>query len=308
MKILVTGGAGFIGSTTCELLEANRHSVLVVDNFSTSNASNLKNFRGHVSLCDITDVKLLERAFHDFQPDAVIHLAAQSAISTSWSDPEKDISVNSIGTLNLLRLSKEYKVKRFVFASTSAVYDETQKPVSETWWCEPKTPYGISKLAAELYIRAMFKNHVILRYGNVYGPRQVSIGENQVVARAIAHFVRGDEFKVVGDGNQKRDFVFVEDIAFANFFAVSEINPVVGVYNAASGKSRSVNDALSVIEDIYGVRGYKWEHTNTRDPRGNVSINTRKIRSELGWSALLTLEAGLRKTSEWWNEKSKVVV
>lgn len=307
MRILCTGGAGFIGSNTVEILERNGNKVLVVDNMSTGNPANIQFMKGRFALVDITDAKLLNAAFEDFSPDAVLHLAAQSAISTSMSDPVKDLTVNAIGTLNVLQAALKYGVKRFVFASTSAVYRE-----EKTWWgmsekfrTEPSSPYGISKLACEGYVRTMFPNHMILRYANIYGRRQVAIGENQVVARAFAHFIEGDPFKIVGHGNQKRDYVYVEDIAYCNLDAL--ICNVTGTFNAASGKSYSVNELMAEIERACDVRGYKWEHTGKEDPRGDVFLNSFKIQRAVGWRPRHNLASGIQKTWQWWENGRKSV-
>lgn len=295
MKILVTGGAGFIGSHTVSFLSKMKHSVIALDNFKTGTTENLVGIKCSISVCDILDYKSLEKVFYDHFPHVVIHLAAQSAITTSWRYPDLDTKVNAIGTLNLLKLCNTYGVRKFIFSSTSAVYTDERSffAATEKTTCAPKTPYGISKLSAEHFIRTMFKNHVIYRYGNVYGPRQRSIGENQVVARALDHFLRGKEFKVVGSGNQKRDFTFVEDVAFANAYAVD--NDFTGTYNLCSGKSHSVNQILSIIEDHYGVRGYQWDHTYEEDPRGSVYINNSKIRKEIGIQ-FTGIKEGIRKT------------
>lgn len=304
MRILVTGAAGFIGSHSAELLEKKGNEVIVFDNFSTGRSENLKKFRGQISPGDITDQRALEKVFYDFQPHAILHLAAQSAISTSYEDPAKDMRVNAAGTANLISLALKYKVKRFVFSSTSAVYQEDypfwETGASEKLPCIPSNPYGISKLAAEQLIRLLFPEHLILRYGNVYGPRQKAIGGNQVIARAFAHFIQGTDFKVVGHGNQKRDFVFVEDIALCNYLALT--SNVTGTFNAASGKSVSVNNVLSEIEKIHDVTGYKWEHTHQNDPRGDVALKVSKIYSELGWKAYTSIRDGIKKTSDWWKE------
>jgi len=301
-RILCTGGAGFIGSNTVNMLVKNHHKVVVVDNFSSGHTENLKGFHGRIFPCDITDPELLERIFSEFMPEAVLHLAAQSAISTALDNPQYDMRVNGIGTLNLLNLSKKYGVGRFVFSSTSAVYKESNPlfgvGMNEQWAIEPGSPYGISKLAAEQYIRTMFPNHMILRYANVYGPPQRSIGENQVVARAFAHFINGDDFKVTGHGNQKRDFVYVDDIAYCNLEALR--SNVIGTFNAASGRSYSVNQVLAEIEKIYDVPGYKWTHTKHNDPRGDVYLNPSLIRRKVGWNAEKSLAEGLKLTSEWW--------
>lgn len=303
MKILVTGGAGFIGSNTINLLEKLGHSVLALDNFVTGSTENLNGFMGKIVECDITDRKPLRSTFAEFQPEAVLHLAAQSAISVAMNAPQHDLLVNGIGTLNVINVAKEFGVKRFVFSSSSAVYSELlQGDIKEVFLVEPSNPYGISKLAAEQYIRTMFPNHLILRYANIYGPRQKGIGENQVIALAFAHFIHGGDFKVVGSGDQTRDFVFVEDIAYCNLMALA--SQVVGTFNAASGRSYSVNDVLESIEKIFGVKGYKWEHTSVQDPRGSVYLDNNKIFHVLGWASKFSMEDGLLKTYDWW-EKNK---
>lgn len=302
MNVLVTGGAGFIGSHTANLMTERRSKVLVLDNFSTGKSENLKGFTGQVADCDITNEKQLELTFRQFRPDAILHLAAQSAITTAWNDPGKDEHVNIRGTLNLIMLAKKYSTKRFVFSSTSAVYGPGSPIMAsrEFFATKPDTPYGISKAAAENYIRLFFKNHVIMRYANVYGPRQRPIGENQVVARAFAHFIKGDDFSVVGHGNQKRDFVYVQDVALANYLAVIGSN--TGVYNVASGKSRSVNQVLQEIENHYAVHGYRWTHTKQQDERGSVYLSGDKFKDTFGWDSATGLAEGIAKTAEWWRE------
>lgn len=302
MNVLVTGGAGFIGSHTANLLIERRMKVMVLDNFSTGKSENLKGFTGQIADCDITSEKHLEIVFRQFRPDVILHLAAQSAITTAWDDPGKDEHVNIRGTLNLLMLAKKYNARRFVFASTSAVYGPGSPIMAsrEFFAVKPETPYGISKAAAENYIRLFFPNHVVLRYANVYGPRQRPIGENQVVARAFAHFIKGDDFKVVGHGNQKRDFVYVQDVAWANYLAV--VSASKGVYNVASGKSKSVNEVLRAIEKYYAVDGYRWEHTRQQDERGSVYLSGDKFKDTFGWTPVVGIAEGIAHTAEWWRE------
>lgn len=304
MRILISGGAGFVGSHSADLLSKHRHRVAIVDNFRTGRSENLRDFNGKIYPCDITDDQLLEQAFMEFNPQAVLHLAAQSAITTAMEDPQLDLEINGIGTLNMLELSLKYNVKRFVFSSTSAVYRENRKFLTlldvynEFRTCRPASPYGISKLACEHYIRTMFPNHMILRYGNIYGPRQRSIGCNQVVARAFEHFILGNSFHVNGDGKQKRDFVYVGDVAYANMVALTD--SVTGIFNVSTGKSYSVNEVLSCMEKVYDVPGYQWEHTSENDPRNYVKMDVSAIRRATGWSALTSLANGLSMTAEWW--------
>lgn len=304
MKILITGGAGFIGSHTAKCFSSRNYPVCVVDNFSTGKTENLKGFRGKIEPCDITDQTTMRQIFSDFRPDAVIHLAAQSAITTAFEDPCRDLDVNGLGTLVVLKLAREFKVEKIVFSSTSAVYGKGNRfsASKEIDPCVPDTPYGISKLAAEQYIRLFFPNHVILRYANIYGPFQQPVGQNQVIARAFRHFLHGDDFFVVGDGKQKRDFVYVDDIANLNFLAVVE-KKFKGTFNACSGRSYSVNEVLHEMEEIYDVGGYRWTHSHKKDDRGNVYINNSAIRAEIGWHPVVTLGEGLKLTAAWWEKE-----
>ena len=309
-RVLLTGVAGFIGSHVGEILLRHKNKVLGVDDLSTSKLEvheyNLQGFKkagGEFYLCDVTQQKLAEIAFYDFKPEVVIHLAAQSAITKAIKEPKSDLHANGMGTLTMLQLAKKHKVDRFVFASTSAVYREKQPfwgSVTEVWPCEPANPYGISKLACEQYIRTMFPNHFICRLGNVYGPRQRGIGENQVIARAFEHFIHGNDFKVVGHGNQKRDYVYVEDVAFAFFDGM--LSDVIGTFNIATGKSHSVNQVLAEIEEIFDVPGYKWDHTQENDPRGNVGLNVLSAKHKVGWRSQISLGEGLKRTADWWKE------
>lgn len=302
MKILITGAAGFIGSHTVDYFAKMGHTVLALDNFSTGLLANLKDFPGRKQVVDITHYESLKDVFEAFRPQVVIHLAAQSAITTSIQKPAYDLNANIVGTMNVILLSKMFDVRRLVFSSTSAVYQEKKAPqsVSEDWLCNPSSPYGISKLACEHYIRNLFPDHLILRYGNVYGPRQRPVGNNQVIARAFCHFMYGDDFQVTGSGHQKRDFVYVEDIAYANYQAA--FSSKVGTYNAASGKSHSVSEVLRTLEILYDVKGYKWEHTSQPDPRGDVGLNVRAIYQDLNWKTAYGLSEGLTETAQWWKE------
>lgn len=303
MKVIVTGGVGFIGSHTVELLKKCDCDVYILDNFSTGKMKNIQHLlcdRVRVADVDIRHADSVLDAFRTFKPEGVIHLAAQSAITTSISDPGFDATNNILGTLNILRMAQKYEVKRFVFASTSAVYREKKalfRELKEHDDLFPTSPYGISKMAAEFYIRTMFPSHVILRYANVYGPRQVPIGENQVIPRMIKHFKYGDKFYIHGSGNQERDFIYVEDVARANVDALYG-NP--GVYNVATGHSFKVNDVATMVGKYYEVPGYLWEHTKKEDPRGSVHMDASEARSGLGWSFKTSLQDGIVKTIDWW--------
>ncbi|MBW1672997.1 MAG: NAD-dependent epimerase/dehydratase family protein [Deltaproteobacteria bacterium] len=300
-KILITGGAGFIGSHVVELLQKSQHDILVLDDFSTGKMQNIAHLTTrnnlHVVDHDISTMPNLRTLFVQFKPEIVIHLAAQAAITTAKDDPIRDLQVNGLGTLNLLTVAEHYQVRHFVYASTSAVYGNKNylRPVEEKNLLAPDNEYGISKLTGEHYVRLSGIPAAILRFGNVYGPRQVPIGENQVIARMIRHFENGDEFYIFGDGKQKRDFVFVEDVAHAVKVAMGHS----GIYNIASGKSVSVNDIGRTVARIYELHDYPWDHDRARqDSRMNVRMNVNAAWKGLAWKARVSLEEGLRRTVE----------
>lgn len=308
MRVLVSGGCGFIGSHVVELLASKRHDVMILDDLSTGKVEWVKDViidfpkKVNFDMCSVQRWDHVEPLIKGFQPEVIVHLAAQPAISTSWDDPLLNAQVNEIGTLNLLMSGKQNRVKRFVFASTSAIYREDSEIASESSPKEPKSPYGISKLAAETYVRTLFPNSACLRFGNVYGPRQVPIGENQVVPRMLRHFLYGDDFAIHGNGEQTRDFVFVKDVAEAVMRAMWG---QVGSYNIASGTSVSVNAVARMVEAIYHVPGYKWAHTKEQDPRQQIRLDVRTAWKELGWKARRPLIDGLHATCDWWDARKK---
>lgn len=306
MRILVTGGCGFIGSHVVELMVRKQHHVMILDDLSTGqmewvndvivNHSKYVNF----DLCRVQTWDHVEPLVKGFRPDVICHLAAQPAISTSWDDPIKNADINEMGTLNLLLSAKEHGVKRFIFTSTSAVYRETTQLAYEFSQLAPKTPYGISKMAGEAYVQTLFPSSVVLRLGNVYGPRQVPIGENQVVPRMLRHFLYGDDFSIHGDGEQKRDFVFVEDVAEAFLLGIWG-KP--GTYNIATGHRTSVNDLARFVEAKYDAVGYKWNHTKEQDPRRDILLDVQAAYKCLGWKPDICITAGLEITCKWWNDR-----
>lgn len=305
MRVLITGGAGFIGSHVVELVAHKGNDVQILDDLSTGNMAWIADLvqhkeRVHFDLCDIRNREHVRAAFMAFRPQIVMHLAAQPAISTSWDNPRLNAEVNELGTLNLIDSAKEFFVTRMIFASTSAVYHDNNHVLFEYSAIEPVTPYGISKMAAERYLRALTTESVILRLGNVYGPRQMPIGKNQVIPLMFRKLLYGDEFHIIGDGRQKRDWVFVGDVAEAFLAAMWG---KAGTYNIASGHSISVNDLSDAVEASCEFFGHTWSYAGQQDPRREVAMDISAARDGLDWKPSRCLKDGLKLTAEWWKTR-----
>ncbi len=304
MKILVTGGAGFIGGHVCDALLDERHEVFVVDNLSTGLKDNL-NKKAKFYEADITSRAALEKIFEAEKPEIVFHLAAQASVVQSVAKIDFDVKVNVIGTINILELAEKYDVKQIVFSSTGgAIYgDDVTRPTEETALADPVTPYGLDKLSAESYIKYFAKRsnlrYVILRYSNVYGPRQNPQGEAGVVAIFTAKMLAGDPVEIYGNGEQTRDYVFVGDVVKANLAAMkSKIN---GTYNIGTGIETSVNE---LAQQISALTKSKSQVTNgpPREEQFASSLNSNKAYLELGWKSEVAIEEGLDKTIQWYKK------
>ncbi|HDD35232.1 MAG TPA: NAD-dependent epimerase/dehydratase family protein, partial [Candidatus Desulfofervidus auxilii] len=225
MKVLLTGGAGFIGSHIADKLVEEGNEVIIVDNLSTGKKKNL-NPKAKFYDVDITNVNALEEVFSKEKPDIVNHHAAQTDVRHSMRDPNFDAMVNVLGSLNILQLCSKYRVKKIIYASTSAVYNEPlYVPMDEKHPIDPLSGYGVTKYTVELYLHVYSQNHgisyTIFRYGNVYGPRQDPYGECGVVAIFSEQMLAGIQPTIFGDGSKTRDYVYVGDIVDANIFAMN---------------------------------------------------------------------------------------
>lgn len=305
MTILVTGGAGFIGSHVVDTYLEAGFSVAVVDNLATGSRKNL-NPRARFYEVDIRDRKALYEVFVRERPQFVNHHAAQINLRFSVDDPLYDASVNILGTLNVLELSREFGVERVIFASTGgALYGEVEElPVPEERTPFPLSPYGVAKYAAECYLRyyeAVWGiPYVALRYGNVYGPRQDPKGEAGVIAIFSERILRGEPCVVFGDGTKTRDYVFVADVARANLLALSAPS---GAYNIGTGKETSVLELLTLFER---VAGRKIEVVFAPERKGEISriaLSAEKARKVLSWEPRVSLEEGLAQTFLWFAEE-----
>lgn len=305
MKVLVTGGAGFIGSHLVDRLVQEGHEVIVVDNLSTGKRRNINRAARFFKL-DIQSWRL-ERVFRNERPNIVMHLAAQMDVRKSLEDPIFDAQVNVLGMLNVLQQSIKHGVRKFVFSSSGgAIYGEQEiYPVPETHIMRPLSPYGISKLCGEQYLsyyqRVSGLQIVSLRYANVYGPRQDPEGEAGVVAIFIQKLLNNEQAIVYGNGRQTRDFVYVDDVVEANLAVMSQ--ETQGTYNVGTGEETSINDLLRIL----------IAHTNStckevHGPAKNgeqvrSAIDSTKLRQELSWEPKTELREGLKRTVDYFRER-----
>lgn len=296
MRVLVTGGAGFIGSHTVEaLLEAGLHPA-VLDNLSRGRRENLPDdiefYQG-----DLRDAQTLSRVVEQFRPRAVIHLAAQVDVQTSLGRPDEDMAVNIGGTINLLEACRKYGVDKVVYASSAAVYGDPQYlPVDEQHPLRPLSPYGISKHTAEHYLeayRAVYGiNYVALRYANVYGPRQDATGEGGVVAIFADRVCRGRAPVIYGDGEQTRDFIYVRDVAAANLAALHRGDGLVA--NISTGRATSINQLYRLFRELVpAAPPSEYAPPRPGDIRHSV-LDCRLAKRELAWQAINNLSEGLK--------------
>jgi UDP-glucose 4-epimerase len=300
MRVLVTGGAGFIGSHIVDALLLRGHDVWAADDLSSGQKINIPAAR--LWACDITYGDGFLTTVETICPDVICHQAAQPSLRRSIDDPAHDALVNIVGTINVLQAAKACGA-HVVFASTSAVYDPAGGAFTEDSPIRPNLPYGIAKATAEQYLRHSGISHTILRYGNVYGPRQVQVGENQLIPHCLAHILDGQPFVINGDGEQTRDFVYVEDIARANVLVIE--GRVQGVFNCGTGRGISVARVCGEIAALAGKHTVGFAHgpANPGEAR-YVTLDSRRAAGVLGWRAGTTLIDGLREAIAWWKERA----
>ncbi|MEM4185606.1 MAG: NAD-dependent epimerase/dehydratase family protein [Nitrososphaerota archaeon] len=297
MRALVTGGTGFIGSHLVERLMQEGLQVVVV-----STGKHQYRFPGaiyyEVDICS----RHLEEVFRTHRPQVVFHLAAQASVVRSLEDPVEDARTNILGSLNLLQMCRRFGVERFVYTSTGgALYGEPQQlPCPETHPIVPLSPYGASKYAVEVYL-PLFRSltgftYTILRYSNVYGPRQNPYGEGGVVAIFTRRMLDREEVVIYGDGTQERDFVYVGDVVEANVLALRQTQSEV--YNIGTGKGTSVN---ALFQRLATLTGYQRPPRYAPPRPGEVYkiwLDVRKAREGLGWTPQTDLDKGLQLTVE----------
>lgn len=300
MRILVTGGAGFIGSHVADAYVALGHEVAVVDDLSSGARENINPAAAFHHL-DILDPRL-EEAFAAHRPQVVNHHAAQIDVRKATADPARDIAVNLLGTVRLLERCVAHRVERVVFASTGgAIYGEPEYlPADENHPIKPLSPYGLDKFAAEHYLRIFHQqggpSRAVLRYANVYGPRQDPHGEAGVVAIFADAMLRGETPTIFGSGEQTRDFVYVGDVVRANVLALEADLP--GPVNIGAGKPTSVNEIYRSLAQVIGFSRPAHHAPERPGEVRDIHLDCGLARRCLGWSAQVTLEEGLARTAE----------
>jgi UDP-glucose 4-epimerase len=309
MNVLVTGGAGFIGSHLVDRLIQEGHRVAVVDDLSHGRRENL-NPEADFHEISVVDPGLAD-VFEKVRPDAVNHHAAQISVSASVEDPIHDARTNVLGSLNLIRCALRFGVRHLVFASTGgALYgDPEYLPCDEEHPIAPLSPYGVAKLAVEKYLYAYHLTHGLtftcLRYSNVFGPRQDPNGEAGVVAIFCLRMLEGREVEIYGDGTQTRDFVYVGDVVEANLLAHRRHSDVSGLtVNIGTGEETSVNDVFRTLAD---AAGYDREPVHREKRPGEVyriALSAEKARTTLRWRPRTDFRDGLEETFEWFRNRS----
>jgi nucleoside-diphosphate-sugar epimerase len=306
MRYLVTGGAGFIGSNIVDELVRRGHQVTVLDDLSAGKESNLADVRGKIDLRigSITDLATVQSACHG--ADYVIHLAARTSVPRSVQNPVETNHVNIDGTLNVLVAARDAKVRRFIYAASSSAYGETPTlPKTEAMQPNPISPYGITKYVGELYAgvfgRVYGLENVCVRYFNVFGPRQDPSSQySGVLSRFMLAVIEGQPPVVYGDGEQSRDFTFIENIVDETLRACEAKGASGMVFNGGTGARTTLNQVLKLLEIITGEKiQAKYDPPRTgdiRDSQADVSL-ARKV---LGYEPRVHFEEGLQRTWEWY--------
>lgn len=307
MKILVTGGAGFIGSHVADAYVAAGHEIAVLDNFSTGREDNV-NPAARLFRVDLRDRDRVGEAIASFKPDVVNHHAAQSEVPRSVADPGYDAEVNIVGGLNLLKAAADHKVRKVVFISSGgAIYGEPDiLPVSEENPIQPLSPYGTSKFAFELYLSTFQRTYgldfTVLRYANIYGARQdFQAEEGRVVAIFASRMLENRPVTIDGTGDQTRDMLHVGDAATANLAALEKGSG--GAYNIGTGVEVTIND---LFRKVALLTGYTQKPAFGPPRTGDVyriALDNTHAREDLGWEPRIPLEEGLSLTVDYFREQ-----
>src|SRR6266851_3635263 len=308
MRVLVTGGAGFIGSHIVDQCVAAGHEVAIVDNLWEEGGGKTQNLNAQATFyrADVTDEATLSRIFDEVRPEIVSHQAAQHSVAISTKNPQLDARVNVLGLLNVLTNCTRTGTRKIVFASSGATYGTPARlPIDEDVPQRPESPYGITKMVTEHYLRywqeANGLTYTALRYGNVFGPRQDPNGEAGVIAIFAKRFLKHDSVRIDWDGEQQKDYVYVEDVARANLLALEHGEN--DIFCIGTGRGASVNELYRILEKI---TGYSPEIVRAPKRPGDIYLayfDCSKAARVLGWQPQETLEEGIAKTVEFFRAK-----
>jgi UDP-glucose 4-epimerase len=308
VRIVITGGAGFIGSHVADAYCAAGHEVLVIDSLWEHGGGRRANVPENVSLVhmDIRD-EAIGRIFADFAPEIVSHHAAQHSVAISTRDPVYDAQINVIGLLNVLEFSQKSGVRKVIFASSGATFGTPEKlPITDDTPQHPTSPYGITKMVAENYLR-FYKasrdlDFTALRYGNVYGPRQDPNGEAGVISIFIGKFLAREPVRIDWDGEQTRDYVFVEDVARVNLAALERGSG--GCYVIGTGVRTSVNEIYRRLVELTGFQAPVERGPQRPGDARDAQFDATRARLDLGWTPATALPDGIRATYEYFERWS----
>jgi len=306
MKILVTGGAGFVGSHLVDKLITQGNKVIVVDNLSTGKKENI-NKKAKFYKLDICSPKIFE-VFKKEKPEIVFHLAAQVNVRRSIEDPINDAKINILGSLNILDACRKFKVKKIIFSSTGgAIYGDAKiVPTKENYPPKPESPYGIAKLTIENYLDFYKKvyglNYISLRFANVYGPSQDPKGEAGVVAIFTNKLLKGERPTIFGDGKQTRDFIYVDDVVSALIKSMNYKGKET-IFNVGTGIETSVNQLFKLISKILGIKIKPIYAPPKPGELKRSCLDISKFKRELKWQPKYNLEEGLKETIKWFKIK-----
>ncbi len=305
MKILVTGGAGFIASHVVDKYIEAKHEVLVVDNLSTGKKE-FVNDQAHFIEVDITNKDKIQQVIADFKPQIINHHAAHIQVGYSVENPQFDAQNNILGLLNIMQEAKKHNLQKIVMASTGgAMYGNKQTPFTEEMKEEPLSPYGVSKRSGELYLNYYHEltgiDYIALRYANVYGPRQNPHGESGVVAIFCEMIDQGKQPIINGDGTHTRDYVYVDDVAQANLLALD--TDFVGELNIGTGKEISTNQVFKIVTQAMALDIPKKHGPERPGEQVTSSLDASKARKILNWSPTVDFEKGVVRVANWYQQQ-----
>ncbi len=306
MNILVTGGAGFIGSHIVDQLITQGHQVIIIDNLVTGQ-QDLINPAAIFYQEDITNAQKVEEIVQKHQIQIICHQAAQLDVRKSVQDPQYDANVNIIGTINLFEAARKHGVTKVVFASSGgAIYGDTDiLPTPETHPTDPISPYGIAKLVMEKYAhyyKTIYNiDYTALRYSNVYGPRQNTQGEAGVIALFISKMLQNQQCYINGDGNNNRDFVYVQDVIEANIQAI--LGNLSGIYNIANSTQTNINQIFDILHQLTNTTITRQHRESKIGEQQHSCLSYDKIKQTINWQPQTNLQQGLLQTVEYFKSR-----